>query len=163
MILFAVGTLQERFDRLVILADKISSSISEEVFVQFGTSSYIPIHAHGLPYVSVDRMQELVYRCRVMVCQASVGLCILAMQNTKPLILIPRQKKLREVVDDHQFQLAIELERNGRAIMLIDPDPHQVLDSIINSSNSYIPPINNIPLVAALRKRLEDWNSNLNK
>jgi len=56
----------------------------------------------------------------LVISHAGAGSIMTTLVNNKPLILVPRLKKYGEVVDDHQLELAREMEKQGRAIVAYD-------------------------------------------
>jgi UDP-N-acetylglucosamine--N-acetylmuramyl-(pentapeptide) pyrophosphoryl-undecaprenol N-acetylglucosamine transferase len=63
-----------------------------------------------------DELQAAVEDADVVVGHAGVGLTLTALQAGTVPVLVPRRKARREHTDDHQVQLARELDRRGLAV-----------------------------------------------
>lgn len=114
MIFLTVGT-QFPFDRLVRALDNIVEDglIDEEIFAQIGKSSYKPRN-----FTSVDSLDAVLYHKQVqkasnIIGHAGVGTIMMALENNKPLLVMPRLKKYGEVVNDHQVAIARRFEESG--------------------------------------------------
>lgn len=121
MIFLTVGT-QFPFDRLVKAIDDLCGEglISEEVFGQIGRSTCTPRH-----FPSVASLEKRVYDARfrqasAVISHAGMGVITMALDQGKPLLVMPRQKKYNEVVNDHQGPLAAEFETLGHILVARD-------------------------------------------
>ncbi len=119
LILVIVG-LMYGFEQLVKKMDEIAGTIDEEVVMQIGNTSYEPKNAEYFRFVSEEEIDRLYNNARVVVCHAGVGSILTALAHNKPTIVVPRKKKFGEHVDDHQLEIARELEKEGRIIAVYD-------------------------------------------
>lgn len=111
------------FDRLIKEMDIIAERIDEEVIMQIGETRYIPNNAKYFRFLSEEDMDSLYESSRVVVSHAGTGSILSAIEHAKPIIVVPRRKKYEEHMDDHQLDIAGELEKEG-AIMVV----HDVRD-----------------------------------
>ena len=74
----------------------------------------LPIAAHAT--VPADDLASAVSSADVVVAHSGTGSAITAMDAGKCAVLLPRRRTYREHVDDHQTQIADELDRRGLAI-----------------------------------------------
>jgi UDP-N-acetylglucosamine transferase subunit ALG13 len=107
MIFLTIGT-QFPFDRLVEAIDSLvgENDSGEEVFAQIGESSYEP---HSFEYVESLKKSEfdhLMQKASGIIGHAGVGTIAMALEHNKPLLVMPRSAKHREVVNDHQAAIA---------------------------------------------------------
>ena len=109
MIFVTIGT-SEPFDRLLRALPRAGD---EELVVQAGESSLQLDNARHLPYVSFERLVELVRAARVVVTHAGVGTIMVALANGKRPVVMPRLARFGEAVDDHQLGLARRLADAG--------------------------------------------------
>lgn len=116
MIFVTVGTHNQSFERLVKKADEIAGRISERVVIQIGHTKYKPRNAEFFDLASREKMEQLNKEARVVISHGGAGSIIFALQFRKPLIVVPRLKKFNEHVNDHQLELAKQLEREGKLI-----------------------------------------------
>ena len=108
------------FDRLVKEMDEIAGRADEEVIMQIGETAYEPKNAKYFRFASKEEMDGLYDGARVVVCHAGVGSILTALEHGKPVIAIPRRKKYGECVDDHQLDIAREMEKEGRITVVCD-------------------------------------------
>jgi len=118
MILVITGTSPHGFERLIKEIDRIAGEMDEEIVVQIGYSSYRPKNIrYYFKFTSDEEIKRLYNNARIIVCHAGVGSIITALKNNKPIIVVPRRKKYNEHFDDHQIELAKELEREGISVV----------------------------------------------
>jgi UDP-N-acetylglucosamine transferase subunit ALG13 len=117
VIFVTVGTQEFPFDRLLSGLD----GIEEELVVQGGPSSVRPEGATWFDYLSYPEVRELARRSRVVVCHAGVGSVMTAVAEGKRPVVVPRLKRYRETVDDHQLPFARRLAEAGLVTLVEDP------------------------------------------
>ena len=120
MIFVTIGATKRGFDRLIKEMDGIAKRINEEVVMQIGETTYEPKNAEYFDFMPRNKIEELCKNARIVVCHAGVGTIITALQYNKPTILVPRMKKNGEAFDNHQLQIANELEKEGIATVVYD-------------------------------------------
>ena len=89
-----------------------------EVLWQSGTtdlSSYGVDGRHSVPH---DELKRAVAEADVVIAHAGTGSAITAIEAGKHPVLVPRLARFREHIDDHQIQIASELQRRGLATMV---------------------------------------------
>jgi len=101
VIFVTVGTNEAPFDRLLRAAADLPRT--EELVVQYGSSSVRPADAVTFDFLSFDRVVEHMRRARVVVTHAGVGSTLVALANGKKPVVVPRLKSFGEAVDDHQL------------------------------------------------------------
>ena len=79
------------------------------------TPAALPGKVHKL--LSPDELQSTISDADVVVGHAGVGLALTCLQAGKVPVLVPRRRARREHTDDHQAQLAGELDRQGLAVV----------------------------------------------
>lgn len=112
MIFVTIG-LMYGFDRLIKEMDEIAERIDEEVIMQIGETTYRPKNAKYFEFASKKDMDSFYEHSRVIVCHAGTGSILAAMDYGKPIIAVPRREKYGEHFDDHQLDIAGELEKEG--------------------------------------------------
>ena len=113
MILVTIG-LMYGFDRLIKEMDEIAGRMDEEIIMQIGETAYEPKNARYFRFASKEEMDGLYDDARVVVCHAGVGSILTALEHGKPVIAVPRREKYGEHVDDHQLDIAREMEKRGQ-------------------------------------------------
>jgi UDP-N-acetylglucosamine transferase subunit ALG13 len=120
MIFVTVGTNEARFDRLLEAVDALT--LEEELVVQHGSSPVRPSRAHCVDFLSFDDLVDHVRRARVVVAHAGVGTVLVALANGKRSIVVPRLRRYREAVDNHQTDFARRLHEAGLVHLVEDPN-----------------------------------------
>ena len=106
MILVTLGTQKFQMDRLIQAVDKLAETVSEEIFVQTGNSTYIPEHCSSKNFVDAQEFQNMIEECGVLITHSGVGTIMRGIRAGKPVVVVPRLAKYHEHVDDHQVQIA---------------------------------------------------------
>ncbi len=119
MIFVTVGTMRG-FERLIKKMDDIAGEIEEKVIMQIGFTKYQPKNSEYFNFMQIDKMIELYKKSRIVVCHAGTGSIIMALENGKPVIAVPRREKYGEHIDDHQLDIAGELEKEGLITVAYD-------------------------------------------
>ncbi|MCD6478166.1 MAG: beta-1,4-galactosyltransferase [Candidatus Aenigmarchaeota archaeon] len=120
MILVAVGTDRHEFRRLVKAADKLAEKMKERIVIQIGRTKLIPKNCEWFDILPEEEFQKYLKKARVVVTHAGVGLIVDALKAKKPTVVVPRRKDLNEHVDNHQFQIAKEMDNEGKVVMCED-------------------------------------------
>jgi UDP-N-acetylglucosamine transferase subunit ALG13 len=103
VILISVGT-QLPFDRLIRTVDRWATDHGRtDVIAQIGPTRYRPVAMQSFAHVAYDIFRDLQKECTVMVCHAGMGSIITAMEFGKPIIVMPRNHRLGEHRNGHQF------------------------------------------------------------
>ena len=106
MILVTLGTQQFQMNRLVEAVDKIAPQLEEEVFIQTGSSAYVPVNCRYADFVDSEKFNGMIEECSMLITHSGVGSIMSGLLKGKPVIVVPRLEKYHEHVDDHQQQIA---------------------------------------------------------
>ena len=119
MIFVTVGTHEQPFNRLVKAIDKLKKDgvITEDVIMQTGYSTYEPKYCKWDKLIPYDEMVKNVENARIVITHVGPASFIMPLQIGKTPIVVPRQKKFDEHVNDHQVEFARNVaERMGTII-----------------------------------------------
>ena len=117
MIFVTVGSEKFPFNRLIKEINKLK--INEEIFMQIGSCKFIPFGYHPWKrFISFEAMIKNIKKARIIITHAGVGTILLCKKNNKIPIVIPRRKKFKEHVDDHQLELTKKLNELNHIIPL---------------------------------------------
>jgi beta-1,4-N-acetylglucosaminyltransferase len=119
MIFVTVGTNEAPFDRLVRAVDRLAGA--EEVVAQCGSSSHRPVRAVCVDFLGFEELVELIRQARIVVTHAGAGSVMVALANAKHPVVVPRLRRYREAVDDHQLPFARRLAQRGLVTLVEDP------------------------------------------
>lgn len=109
MIFVTVGTHEQPFNRLVEYMDKWAMNHEEEVVIQYGYSTYIPKFAIASKLYSYKEMNGLIKRARIVITHGGPSSFIAVLDKGKNPIVVPRQCKYGEHVNDHQLHFCNKL------------------------------------------------------
>lgn len=106
MIFVTVGTHEQPFNRLIKKVDELVSNgdIKEKVIVQTGFSTYIPQHCEAHKMMSFHEMQHVLKEARIVITHGGPSSFIEALQFGKVPIVVPRQERFHEHINNHQVE-----------------------------------------------------------
>lgn len=143
MIFVTVGTHEQPFNRLIKKIDELvaSGEIKEKVVVQYGFSTYEAKHCEMHKMMSFDEMQNAFKNARIVITHGGPSSFVEALQYDKVPIVVPRQLKFNEHVNNHQVDFTkLISERMNNIIPVYDIDDLATTianyDSIVKTRNS---------------------------
>jgi len=121
MIFLTVGT-QFPFDRLIKSVDQAFDGrlINEEIFAQIGETSYKPLNFESVVSLEKNVFDKRLKEASSVISHAGMGTITMALKNHKPLLVMPRLKRYREHVNDHQVATARKFEELGHILAVYD-------------------------------------------
>ncbi|MCI8625951.1 MAG: beta(1,3)galactosyltransferase EpsH [Lachnospiraceae bacterium] len=141
MIFVTVGSQKFPFDRLIKKVDQMAGEgrLKEPVFIQTGSSNYIPRNCQYRAFCDRKEFTRLVEECSVLITHGGAGTMLYAVNLGKKIIVVPRRVQYGEHVDDHQLQLLEQFhERNLVYACLEVEDLPKALETIrTHSFDSY--------------------------
>ena len=131
MIFLTVGT-QFPFYRLVRTVDEFldDNALDEEIFAQIGESNYRPRNFEAVASLEKEAFDASFCGASAVISHAGMGTITMALDNGKPLLAMPRRKKHREVVNDHQVALAVRFAALGHII--VAENERQLAEKIVH-------------------------------
>jgi len=130
VIFVTVGGMRA-FPRLVREMDRIAGEIDERVVMQIGSTDHQPVNCDYFRFMSRDEVRKLYAEARLVVCHAGTGSILAALEHDRPLVLVPRLKRHGEVFDDHQLEIAGEMERRGMTVVYDIANLQSQLQSVL--------------------------------
>ncbi len=112
--------------------DEISGKIKEEVIIQIGDTKYVPKNAGYFHFKPDSEMQEFYRKARVVVCHGGAGTMLDAFDYQVPIIAVPRLKRYREALNDHQLEIVNALAEEKKIIAVYDIND---LNNVLNDIN----------------------------
>lgn len=121
MIFVTVGTHEQPFNRLIEYMDNLKRNkfIDEDVVVQTGYSTYIPRYCTWQKLYSYQQMIQYVNAAEIVITHGGPSSFIMPLQVGKIPIVVPRQKKFGEHVNDHQVNFAKEVASRMEIIIVV--------------------------------------------
>jgi len=122
MIFLTVGTYPLPFDRLIVAIDLAIKEglIEEEVVAQTGVSNYVPKNMEYTNILEKEAFDCFFRRASGIISHAGMGTITMALDNKKPLLVMPRMKRYKEHVNNHQVATAKKFEELGHILAVYD-------------------------------------------
>lgn len=124
MIFVTVGTNEAPFDRLVRAVERLAGR--REVLVQYGASSVRPAGATLVEFLPFDDLVQHIRSAEAVVTHAGVGSVLVALEQGRAPIVMPRMHRYGEAVDDHQVMFAERLAAAGLLRIVVNADELEV-------------------------------------
>ena len=120
MILVLLGTQNNSFHRLLeeIQRNIENGNITEEVVVQKGYTKFESENMTLYSQLPSEEIQKLTEKADLIITHGGVGSIITSIQNGKKVIAVPRLKKYKEHVNDHQLDIIKSFSDSGHIIGL---------------------------------------------
>lgn len=119
LIFVTVGSRNYPFNRLFEKLDELYEIgvLSEPLFAQTGTSTYIPRHYAFRDFISQEEFLEKVQQADIVVSHGASGSIMKALNAGKKVIAVTRLEKYGEHINDHQIQNNEAFSTNGYVLM----------------------------------------------
>ena len=133
MIYVTVGTHEQPFNRLVQCVDELKGNgiIEEDVVIQSGFSDYEIKHCEHKKLFSSQEVAENYANARIIIMHGGPSTMIESIRDGKIPIVVPRQKKYGEHINDHQLEFCRAVQDRYNNIILIE-DISDLKDAILN-------------------------------
>lgn len=133
MIFVTVGTHEQPFDRLVKCIDQMVSDgkIKEEVIIQKGYTDYEPQNCESHKLIGYEDMKKYIADARIVVTHGGPASFVAPLSIGKIPVVVPRQYKYNEHVNDHQLDFAREVEKRMKNIIVAESE-EEIIDAIVN-------------------------------
>ncbi len=120
MILATVGTHEDPFDRLLRELDRLcaTGAITEPVFCQSGYCTFETERVECARQLPFDVLQQKMRDARVIITHGGPATIMQALAHGKVPLVVPRQARFGEHVDDHQVRFAKKI--SDRVFPVID-------------------------------------------
>lgn len=136
MIFVTVGTHEQPFNRLLKEVDNLIENgvIKDDVFAQIGYSDYIPKHYEYNKFLDYNEMQSYFKNANIVITHGGPSSFMEVIKLKKVPIVVPRQEKYGEHVNNHQLTFCRELEKRDFPIAVVE-DVAKLSSAIQDSSN----------------------------
>ena len=131
MIFVTVGTHEQQFNRLVEYMDKWAAKHEEDVVIQTGYSTYEPKNCVWQKLFSYQEMSKKVAAARIVITHGGPSSFIAPLQIGKIPIVVPRNHKFGEHVNNHQIDFCRKVAERQRSIILVE-EIYEIEDVIEN-------------------------------
>jgi UDP-N-acetylglucosamine transferase subunit ALG13 len=137
MIFLTVGT-SFPFDRLVKAVDSVidRALIEEEIFAQIGTGGFKPKHMKYVDMLNKEEFDICFRKASGLISHAGMGSITMALENNKPMLVMPRLRRHGEVVNDHQLDIVKKFEKDSYILAAYSEEE---LPEKIHALGSFVP------------------------
>lgn len=138
MILVMLGTQKNDFSRLLKEVENCINEgiIKEEVIVQAGSTKYKTDKMKIFDLISREELDRKKEEASFIITHGGVGSIVSALKMNKKIIAVPRLKKYREHVNDHQKQIVENFVNQGYIKGVFDINE---LKNAIQSLKDFVP------------------------
>lgn len=138
MILVTLGTQDKDFSRLLKAVEKQikNGTIKDKVVAQVGTTNYKSGFIEMFDLIPVDKFDELMNECDILITHGGVGSILSGLKNGKRVIAAARLKEYKEHVNNHQLEIIENFSNDGYILELKDFDR---LDEVLEQAKNFSP------------------------
>ena len=154
MIFVTVGTHEQPFNRLIECVDNLkkNGTITEEVVIQTGYSTYEPQYCRWQKLFPYQEMLKLVDEARIVIAHGGPSSFIMPLQIGKTPIVVPRRHEFNEHVNNHQVSFAKAVAERMGTIIVVD-DIEQLGNVIENYGE----------IIRSMHNRIQSNNTQFNE
>jgi len=122
MIFVITGTEVYQFDRLIRQIDQLKKEhiLNDDIYIQLGSCTYAPEYCRWDKWLSFDKMCDNIKNASMVIAHAGAGTTLLCLELGKTPIIVTRQKRHKEHLDDHQIPFAKMMEKLDYAFAAYD-------------------------------------------
>lgn len=120
LIFVTVGTHEQQFNRLISKIDNFAKNSNMDAFAQIGYSSYVPKYIKFAHMIGYEQMEKYESNSDIIITHGGPGSIFGAINKGKVPIVVPRNPKFNEHVDEHQIKFAERLEAANKIIAVYD-------------------------------------------
>ena len=130
MIFVTVGTHEQPFNRIIKCVDELKGKniITEDVIIQSGFSTYEAKYCVCYKLLPYQEMIEKMEKARIIITHGGPSSFMMPLQIGKIPIVVPRQKKFGEHINDHQLEFVRKVAKRHGTI--IDVENIDMLESV---------------------------------
>ena len=133
MIFVTVGNDFRSFDRLLRKIDEMALHSPREIVIQKGYSRYCPRNAKYFDFVPMNTAIEYVKNSELVISHAGIGTIILCKEYGIPILILPREKRYGEHMNDHQMEIAKVLEERESQNIFVVYEEDQLEEKILKA------------------------------
>lgn len=135
MIFVTVGTDDHKFDRLIKHLDNLraQNKIKDDIFIQIGPTSIEPKHCEFQRMLTYEKMEYYYNKADTLIVHGGPGSIFNCLLNDKIPIVVPRDPRYEEVIDDHQIIFCEKLASENKINLCLDLSK---LDLLIEESKN---------------------------
>jgi UDP-N-acetylglucosamine transferase subunit ALG13 len=118
----SVGNATQPFSRLLDKVAQLAPGLPQPVVVQCGSASFASPCCTVHTFLEMNEFARSIAEAQLLILHAGAGSIIHAVRAGKIPVVMPRQAKYGESIDDHQLELASALARSGKIVVALTPE-----------------------------------------
>lgn len=117
MTFVTVGNATQPFPRLLDAVQRLARDLPEPLVIQWGNNpSFASTFGARRPFLPPDEFERHIQEARLVISHGGAGTVLHALAADKVPVVMPRQARYGEHIDDHQRELVEALARMGRVV-----------------------------------------------
>lgn len=138
MIFVTVGTQDKQFERLFYEVNRLieNGKITDEVIAQIGHTKFDSDKMKIKKFFNQTELKDIINNANFIITHGGVGTILESIKLGKKVIAVPRLKKYKEHVNDHQLQIIQNFNKNE---LIIGIEKVEDLEEAINKINNFKP------------------------
>jgi len=153
----SVGNALQPFSRLAKIINQVELMLPRPIFIQSGNTIFNCKEATIKKKITLTEFEERVLNSNVLILHAGAGSVIHALQKNKLPIIMAREKRYGEHIDDHQVEFANALAMLDRVLMIKNKED---LEFAIHHKNKELSEIKNNERLLTLIDKIIDSRLN---
>src|SRR3990167_1519420 len=118
--LVSVGNAKQHFTRFLNLIHKQLACLPRPILIQHGHTPFESNDCDLIDFINMDQFCYYVEHAEILLLHAGAGSILHSLRAGKCPIIMPRQAKYKEHVNDHQVDFAQALSEEGKVILIQD-------------------------------------------
>jgi UDP-N-acetylglucosamine transferase subunit ALG13 len=143
MIFVTVGNAHQSFERLLSTVDRLSGEgvfAGEPVLMQKGNSHFEPQHSEAHAFLSMDLFERRAKEAKLIVCHGGCTVLQLLRMGKYPIVM-PRQQRYGEHINDHQISFVRALAEAGHIVPAYEAsDVREAVAKAMGAAGVPLPP-----------------------
>ncbi|MEG2348084.1 MAG: PssE/Cps14G family polysaccharide biosynthesis glycosyltransferase [Clostridia bacterium] len=113
MVFISLGTQKQQFPRILSLVENSKVLKDCEIVAQIGNTKYNSNKIKCFDFMEQDEFEKFMSKSDLVICHGGVGTIFTALKKEKKILAIPRLKKYKEHINDHQIEVCNNLQEMG--------------------------------------------------
>ena len=120
MVFVTLGTQKQSFKRLLDMVENSKELQNDEIIAQIGNTKYESKKIKCFDFVDSEKLDEYIKNAEIIITHAGVGSIFSGLHNDKKVIAVPRLKKYKEHINDHQLEICEEMTKEGYILSCLE-------------------------------------------
>jgi len=122
-VIFVTVGGQLPFDRLIRGVDRWAGEEGRnDIFAQIGRSAFRPRHIRYTHFLAPPDFRRRLDEAEYVISHAGIGTMLTALERGKPLLVVPRQARFGESVNEHQVATAGHFAAQGKLVLALSEE-----------------------------------------